>query len=419
MCETTQTKIFKRVRIHFEQKFWPFPERAGTFFFLVNNFAKRRIWPVTSIMRVNLICSIILFSCNSPKTTEEKSQAPGGKFTKHMLNPTYALGFTIYENETTVRLTSRNPHDTNEIYKVLDFKKSELPFKRIAISSTTHAFLFDAIGASHKIVGMSAMSYLQDSTLKTVYRKNGVVEMGKDDKLNREIIIKLNPQILMVYPCNGCDYSDYEKAGIIVVNNAEYLEENPLGRAEWIKVSGLLTGKNKEAENAFMKTEKEYNDSKKLISEIDDQTHKPLVILGKPIDNVWYVPGNSSFAAQLIKDAGGIYAFSDNDGNNVKTQSSEWVLSHSAEAQFWIFTDYSTEEITLKSLASQNKLYSHLNPFKLKQVIVCNAAKDDYFGKAIIEPHILLRDLNYYFYSENDSLRAKYHPKYFKKLKEK
>jgi iron complex transport system substrate-binding protein len=356
--------------------------------------------------------AFLLFSIScSNSNKNEKSGLDKVPYKKHVLNPVYAKGFTVYENDIFIRFTSRNPDDTTKIYSVLEFKKSELPFKKICITSTTHAFLFDAIKASSSITGMSAMIYLQDSALKATYARNKVVELGKDDNLNREVIIATQPEILMVYPYDGCDYSAYEKAGITVVYNAEYLEQDPLGRTEWIKLAGLLVGKNKESLAQFKSVENNYNEYKNLIATMDKSNPKPIVILGKPIDNIWYVPGNKSFACKLIKDAGGQYAFEEVDGNNVKTQSMEWILMRAEKANYWIFTDYSADEITLKSLKTQNKAYRHLNPFKLKNVFVCNSAKADYFGKAVIEPHILLKDLIHHFYNTDST----YKPAYFKK----
>lgn len=355
-----------------------------------------------------LIC--ILVSCGEKKAKEDISKSDSWK--KHILNPIYAKGFTIYESDSLIRFTSRNPDDTNKIYQVLEFKKTEIPFSNICITSTTHAFLFDAIDANKSITGMSAMIYLQDSTLKATYARNKVIELGKDDNLNREIIIQTNPQILMVYPYDGSDYSAYEKAGITVVYNAEYLEQDPLGRTEWIKLAGLLVGKNKKCIDNFNSIATQYNEYKNHIATMDKSLPKPVAILGKPIDNIWYVPGNKSFAAQLIKDAGADYAFEEVEGNNVKTQSMEWILSKASNANYWIFTDYSQEEITLTSLKKQNKAYQYLNPVKFKNVIVCNSAKTDFFGKAVIEPHVLLMDLIRHF----DQIRMSNELVYFKKL---
>ncbi|HLP11437.1 MAG TPA: ABC transporter substrate-binding protein [Flavobacteriales bacterium] len=364
-----------------------------------------------------LWCLAFFASCGSPK--EKKEHDEGGEFKKHALNPIYAKGFTVYENETTIRLTSRNPDDTTQIYKVLEFSKKDLPFKKVAITSTTHAFLFDAIGANDVIKGMSAMAYLLDSNLKATYSKNGVIELGKDDNLNREVIVKLNPQILMVYPCPGCDYSVYEKAGITVVNNAEYMEQSPLGRAEWIKVAGLLSGRETEAKAYFKKISGEYYSLTNFQFHYD-AGKKIDVILGKPIDNTWHVPGENSFAAKLIRDAGAHYVFEGVEGTNVTAEPVEWIIKKAVIAEFWVFTDYSQNEITIKNLVSQNKVYKALYPVQIKNVIVCNSAKDDFFGKAVIEPHILLKDLIYTFQGYiGDFPDSSYKPKYFKKIKEK
>jgi iron complex transport system substrate-binding protein len=369
---------------------------------------------------------LFLFSCGDTSENENTVKNENA-FKKHALNPIYAKGFTVYENDSVIRLTSRNPDDTTQVYKVLDLNKTDLPFKKIAITSTTHAFLFDAIGANNFIVGMSAMSYLLDSSLKATYAKNGVTELGKDDNLNREIIVKLDPQILMVYPCPGCDYSDYEKAGITVINNAEYLEQDPLGRAEWLKVAGLLVNKPIGALHCFNAITEEYKKAAGMPYKLAKGPEHviPQVILGKPIDNVWHVPGKNSFAAKLIDDAGLKYAFYEVEGNNVKPQNIEWIITRAKDAKYWVFTDFSTDNINLTSLAKQNKVFKTLAPFQDKNVIVCNSAKDDFFGKAVIEPHILLKDLVYHFYGQDGlsdigySAAEKYQPTYFKKIQEK
>jgi iron complex transport system substrate-binding protein len=257
---------------------------------------------------------------------------------------------------------------------------------------------------------MSAMNYLQDSALVQKYRAQKVVNIGKDDQLNRETIVALQPDGMMVYPYDGGSYDDYVKAGITVLYNAEYLEENPLGRAEWIKMAGLIAGKEKQAMDIFLAIETQYREAKNLAHQ---NMSARTVILGKPIDNVWHVPGNQSFAAQMVKDAGAVYRFSEVEGNNVQSKSSEWVLANAAEADYWIFTDYTPTDYTLAELVTQNKIYPHLGAVKKGHVVVCNSAKADFFGKGVIEPHVMLRDMIFHFHG----VPKDYVPVYFKKLK--
>ena len=69
-----------------------------------------------------------------------------------------------------------------------------------------------------------------------------VVELGIDEALNIEKLIEVNPDLVMTYSLNG-DFGQVnliKEAGIPVIMNAEYLEKHPLGRAEWIKLTGII-----------------------------------------------------------------------------------------------------------------------------------------------------------------------------------
>lgn len=367
-----------------------------------------------NISRVFLFGMALLLSSCGHKTTENTSEKGSGILRKHALYPKYALGFTVYENDHEVIFTSRNPHDTNQVYGILKLEKKDSislkkTFNKLCLTSTTHSFLFDAIGSSSSVAGMSAMRYIQDPALAQKYRAQKVVNIGKDDQLNRETIISVQPDGMMVYPYDGSDYSDYEKAGIQLLYNAEYLEENPLGRVEWIKMAGLLTGKNKEAIVFFNNIEKMYMEAR---ASVKNNVSPVTVILGKPIENTWHVPGNSSFAAEMVKDAGAVYGFEMVEGNNVQGKSMEWVLQNGTAAAYWLFTDYATEDYTLSELSKQNKIYPHLQAVQKKQVIVCNSAKVDFFGKGVIEPHVMLKDMIYHFHG----IPQDYTPVYFKKI---
>lgn len=354
---------------------------------------------------------VIAFSCGSP-SPDEKTKDRGWR--KHALYPKYALGFTVYENDQQVKFTSRDPHDTTTVYSEVLFDKNadgtvKPQYKTLCLTSTTHSFLFDALGASHMVKGMSAMNYLQDTALVEKYRKQGVVHVGQDDQLNREIIVNLRPDAMMVYPYEGGDYSDYVKAGITVLYNAEYLEENPLGRAEWIKFAGLVAAQESLAESVFDAIRLQYEEAKKYAAQ---NISTVSVILGKPIDNVWHVPGNQSFAAQMVKDAGAQYRFEEVQGNNVQSKSTEWVLTHAADAHCWLFTDYTPQPYNLEQLKSQNKIYPHLDAVKNGRVYVCNSSKADFFGKGVIEPHVMLKDMIFHLHGTPDN----YKPIYFQKL---
>ena len=76
----------------------------------------------------------------------------------------------------------------------------------------------------------------------------------------------LQPDAVVAFSMNKTNKSlqFIEKNGIPVVLNGDWLEETPLGRAEWIKFFGVLLGKEKLADSIFKNIESEYLKAKKL-----------------------------------------------------------------------------------------------------------------------------------------------------------
>ncbi len=85
--------------------------------------------------------------------------------------------------------------------------------------------------------------------------------MGYEGNLNRELIISLAPDLLMAYgvadPSSGST-SRLSDLGVRVFYNADYLEQHPLARAEWIKLFGLLTGREEMADSIISSVSASY-----------------------------------------------------------------------------------------------------------------------------------------------------------------
>ena len=80
----------------------------------------------------------------------------------------------------------------------------------------------------------------------------------------------------------------------------EYLEPHPLGRAEWMVPLAWIVGDSAAGAEAFDAVETRYE--KWLMRPV--KTGKR-VFTGSVADGVWHAPGQGSFVAQWIKDAGG------------------------------------------------------------------------------------------------------------------
>lgn len=191
------------------------------------------------------------------------------------------------------------------------------------------------------------------------------------------------------------DYGQFrkiEELGVPVVINAEYLEEHPLGRAEWIKFMALFLGKEKEADEVFKMIEKNYLSTKALTEKAEK---KPTVLSGVVYSDAWFMPGGQNYAAKLINDAGCEYLWSSDSSKGFLQLSFESVYEKAHAADLWIGVgSYST----LEEIKNGDERYTKFNPYQTKQVYTFNARKGAKGGSEFLElgylrPDMILNDL--------------------------
>jgi iron complex transport system substrate-binding protein len=74
-----------------------------------------------------------------------------------------------------------------------------------------------------------------------------------------EKIMDIKPDIIMLSPFeNSGGYGKLEEIGIPLVECAEYMENTPLARAEWMKFYGMLFGEEQKTDSLFDVVEKNY-----------------------------------------------------------------------------------------------------------------------------------------------------------------
>ncbi len=335
----------------------------------------------------------------------------------------HARGFTVQYENGVKRVTVVNPSDSSQVVaRYLLVQRGctasarpgetliEIPLRSIACVSTTHLPFLTLLGEEEKLVGFAGCKYVQNPTIRQRIEAGEVREIGSDHELNAEQIIALYPSALMVYPYEGQNYTAIEKAHIPLLYNSEYLELTPLGKAEWIKFTALFFNREREANAQFDAIEKEYLSLRAKAAEIKV---KPMALSGKPQKGKWYVPAGRSFAAAFMLDAGAVYPWQHDTGNNVIPLDAEVVIDKALYADWWVIVGMHPGHYTLADLLAEDPRFARFEAFRKKQVIFCNAAETDYFGDAVAEPHILLKDLLYYFHP---SLVPDYRPQYFYRL---
>lgn len=279
------------------------------------------------------------------------------------------------------------PHDP-------DVKVISVPAASIVCTSTTHVPHLDYLGLTNKLTGFPTTDYISSVSMRKRVDAGEVKELGIDKGMNLELLYALKPSVVMGYTMSADlgQLKKIEELGIPVVINAEYLEKDPLGRAEWIKFTGALFGKEREADSVFNEIEREYLQVKSLAEKATD---RPNVMCGIVYGDAWFMPGGKNYAARLLNDAAGNYLWSADSTNGWLELSFESVYEKAKDADVWIGVGSFK---TLEELAAAEKRYKLFHPYTTGQVYTYNARVGAKGGNEFLElgylrPDLVLKDL--------------------------
>ncbi|SHK00928.1 iron complex transport system substrate-binding protein [Tangfeifania diversioriginum] len=327
----------------------------------------------------------------------------------------YAQGFRLIRNENITKLSVFNPWEKAENISVDYYlhpkgsllpdslsnqKVIKTPVKRVVCLSTTHIAFLNELDEINSIVGISGSQYVSNPKLRKRIEAGEVPDVGYGQNLNYEQIVSQQPDLVMVYGV-GSEVTSFtqklEEMGIPVILIAEYLEENPLGKAEWIKFIGALFEKEKKASTFFSQVEEEYLELKQLAA---GETNQPKVLVGSPYNDTWWVPGGNSYMANLIADAGGDYLGKDNQSNESFAISFENALVWGSQADVWINMGNLSSKKEIRTADDRFKNFRVFNEGRIYNNIkrLSPHGGNDFWESGTVNPQLVLRDLIHIFH---------------------
>ena len=209
-----------------------------------------------------------------------------------------------------------------------------VPLHRAVVLSSAQLGYMLKLGVADRVAGVGDGRFIVDSALYARTQAGEVVEVGNGHGLVLEKVLGLKPELVMTFATGG-GYDDYERLqalGIPMMLTSEWQEDSPLAKFEWIKLFGMLFGKQALADSIFKQTNEDY------LSHLAPRTSSlepPRVLVGMSYGGVWYAPGGRSFTAQLIRDAGGRYLWESDTTREMKL-SLEEVFAIADSADVWI-----------------------------------------------------------------------------------
>jgi len=324
---------------------------------------------------------------------------------------TYASHFRIEAKKDYSLLTISNPWQgaDNISYDYYLVKKGQsdppgiepeqiihVPVEKIIAMSTTYLSMIHELNAGSSVVGISGSGLLYNQYFRTRILKGDLADIGYEDNLNKELVIKLDPDLIMVYGVGGEStgyLSKLRDIGMKIMFNADYLEDTPLGKAEWIKVFGALYCKENEADRIFIDITEKYESIRKLVKEKSD--NRPGVMLGLPWKDTWFISPGNSYISRLIDDAGGYYLWKDKYSLTSMPYSIENVWLEARRADYWLnisSVNHSGEILNIDSRLAD------LEPFRKGNLYnnnnrVSPEGGNDYWESGSLYPQVILEDI--------------------------
>lgn len=289
-------------------------------------------------------------------------------------------------------------------------RQFSVPLDSIAVFSATQLNALEKLGLLENVIGISEASYIRNKNVQDLVRKGMITELAGSGSFYLEKTLLVRPWAIFYSPYNMNESHPLASTRIPMIPYLDFMEDDPLGRAEWIKFTAVFFGKEKLADSIFGEIEKKYYQYKAIAALAGN---KPSVFSDKYFNGQWFVPGGQSYVAKLFADANAEYIWKDNPQSGSFPLDFEVVFNEAGNADFWRIIGSYNEKAGYEYLAEENNLYTHFKAFLEHHVIYCDAENTVYFENSPLEPHVILADLIKAFHPE---LLPDYQPVYYKLL---
>lgn len=337
-------------------------------------------------------------------------------FNRAVYTPEYASGFDIKgaDGKKSVLVTVTNPWQgadsiTTYLFIARDGESVPEDFtgqvlgkdaERIICMSSTHIAMLDAVGEVGRVVGVSGIDYISNPDVQA--RRESIGDVGYEGNVNYELLLSLDPDLVLLYGVNGASGMEpkLRELGIPFMYVGDYLEESPLGKAEWMVALSEVVGCRSEGEKVFAEIPVRYNALKQRVAE--NTLDAPSVMLNMPYGDSWFMPSAGSYAVRLIEDAGGDYIYKKNTGNASTPVDMEEAYLLASAADLWLNVGMAS---TLGEVKAACPKFADTRCFRNGYVYNNNARTNaaggnDYFESGVVHPELVLRDLIKIFHPE-------------------
>ncbi len=350
---------------------------------------------------VTCCCLLLAVGCSAPRTTTEH-------FTRSCYTPRHADGFEILATEqgaSTLLRVYQPWQGCGEHTSELFIRRNSEPIpadftgqvlegeaQRIICLSSSYVAMLDALGEVERVVGVSGIDFITNNYIRT--NRDRIGDVGYDSYLNYELLVALRPDLVLLYGVSGASELEpkLRELHIPFLYIGEYLEQSPLGKAEWMVFMAELIGKREEGIRRFAPLPERYHALRDLAS---TAATRPRVMLNTPYRDSWFMPSADNYIVRLIEDAGGDYLYPENRSTRSVAIDLEEAYLLCNAADCWL------HQGTIRSLDELRRLFPRFAEVRAIETgrIYNNtrrrtpAGGNDFWESGVVHPDRVLHDL--------------------------
>lgn len=322
--------------------------------------------------------------------------------------PEYAGGFRIStaDGKESVIITTFTPWqgsegETRSLFMARNGEKPPKGFKgqvlegdaeRIVCLSSSYIAMLDALGEVDRVAGVSGMDFITNPYIQE--NRDRIADVGYDGNTDYERLLASAPDIVLLYGITGASGMEakLKELRIPFMYIGEYMEESPLGKAEWCVPVAEIIGCRERGIEIFNRIPKRYDSLKTIAARVPG---RPDVMVNIPYGDAWIMSPPGSYMGRLIKDAGADYIYPGDTTEVSRTIDIEEAYKLVNECDYWINTGRVTSKAAL--LAELPK-FADVPCLKEGRVYNNNLrinryGGDDFWESGIMHPDIILEDL--------------------------
>lgn len=340
--------------------------------------------------------------------------APGA--TAQGLSPSYAEGFRVEVEGDRRLLEILQPWPGGEPlrYLLCDGESADplppagvdgvisVPVRSIVSLSSTYIVHLEALGLLDRLVAVDRRSSIYSSAVRELISEASVMEVGSAEGLDVERLVVAEPGLVMTSALGAEDatLSRLERASLPALVNGDWLESSPLGRAEWIKLFGVLFDREREAAKRFDEIVGRYESIRGRLAEAGE---RPQVLLNAPYQGSWALPAGESYMARLLEDAGARYPWGDTSGTGSLFLDLEEVFARAGGSDYWVNLGFGWR--TLEDVVSADPRLASFDPYSTGRMYHYNRrvredGANDFWESGAARPDLILADLGGIFHPQ-------------------